>query len=184
MSETPQKPSEIKENLNEAKASIGKLWGSVTSETHGAIEKVADKTGQWFEEKKNAVTKEDVEKAVDKAETGINKLLNSGKAYVVKLGMQAKLLWEMLRASVKNEFDIPWATVASITATLLYLISPIDVMPDFIPGLGFLDDALVIALCLSLIRVDLKRYAAHKNLNLADYALGEDGKPLEDKPKA
>lgn len=185
MSDAQQKPSEIKENLNEAKESIGKLWGSVTSETHSTIEKVADKTGKWFEEKKNTVTKEDVAKAVDKAEGGINKLLNSGKDYVVKLGKQAKLLWEMLRASVKQEFDIPWATVAAITTTLLYLISPIDVMPDFIPALGFVDDALVIALCISLIRVDLKRFAAAKNLNLADYALGEDGKPLEEnKPQS
>ena len=78
-----------------------------------------------------------------KARAGIEKLLNSGKDYVVKLGKQAKLLWEMLRASAKQEFDVPWATVAALTATLLYLISPIDVMPDFIPGLGFLDDALV-----------------------------------------
>lgn len=184
MSDT-EKKTELKENFEEAKSSVTKLWGSVTNETHAAFEKVADKTGKWFEEKKNTVTKEDVEKAVDKAESGIQKLLNSGKGYVVKLGKQAKLLWEMLRDSVKKEFDIPWATVASITATLLYLISPIDVVPDFIPALGFADDALVIALCISLIRIDLKRYAAHRNLNLADYGLSSEGKPLDDdKPQA
>ena len=184
MSDT-EKKTDRKENFDEAKASVSKLWGSVTNETHSAFEKVADKTGKWFEEKKNTVTKEDVEKAVDKAEGGIKKLLNSGKEYVVKLGKQAQLLWEMLRASVKKEFDMPWATVASITATLLYLISPIDVVPDFIPALGFADDALVIALCISLIRIDLKRYAAHRNLNLADYSLSSEGKPLdEDKPSA
>lgn len=180
-----EKKTDLKENFDEAKSSVTKLWGSVTTETHSAFEKVADKTGKWFEEKKNTVTKEDVEKAVDKAESGIQKLLNSGKSYVVKLGNQAKLLWEMLRDSVKKEFDMPWATVAAITATLLYLISPIDVVPDFIPALGFADDALVIALCISLVRIDLKRYAAHRNLNLADYGLSSEGKPLEDdKPQA
>lgn len=185
MSEADKKPSEIKENFDEAKASVSKLWGSVTNETHAAFEKVADKTGAWFEEKKNTVTKEDVEKAVDKAEGGIKKLLNSGKSYVVKLGKQAQLLWEMLRDSTKKEFDIPWASVAAITATLLYLISPIDIMPDFIPALGFVDDGLVIALCISLVRMDLKRYATDRNLNLADYGLSSEGKPLDDdKPKA
>ncbi len=185
MSGTEKKPTELKENFEEAKASVSKLWGSVTDETHSAFEKVADKTGKWFEDKKNTVTKEDVEKAVDKAESAIQKLMNSGKAYVVKLGKQAKLLWEMLRDSVKKEFDIPWTTVASITATLLYIISPIDIVPDFIPALGFADDALVIALCISLIRKDLKRYAEHRKLSLADYGLSPEAKPLDDdKPKA
>ncbi len=185
MSDTEKGQGEIKESLEEAKSSVTKLWGNVTSETHSALEKVADKTGKWFEEKKNTVTKEDVSKAVDKAESGIEKLLNSGKGYVVKLGKQAKLLWEMLRDSTKKEFDVPWATVAALTATLLYLISPIDVVPDFIPALGFVDDALVIALCISLVRIDLKRYAAHRNLNLADYGLSPEAKPLDDdKPSA
>ncbi len=31
-------------------------------------------------------------------------------------------------------------------ATLLYLLSPIDLLPDFIPGLGLIDDAVVASL--------------------------------------
>lgn len=34
--------------------------------------------------------------------------------------------------------------VLPILASLLYVVSPIDVVPDFIPGLGWLDDLVVI----------------------------------------
>jgi hypothetical protein len=34
--------------------------------------------------------------------------------------------------------------VLPILAALLYVVSPVDVVPDFLPGLGWLDDALVV----------------------------------------
>jgi hypothetical protein len=36
--------------------------------------------------------------------------------------------------------------VLAILAALLYVVSPVDVIPDFIPGLGWLDDLLVLGL--------------------------------------
>jgi hypothetical protein len=36
--------------------------------------------------------------------------------------------------------------VLAILAALLYVVSPVDVVPDFIPGLGWLDDLLVLGL--------------------------------------
>lgn len=173
--------ADVKDSLEEVKVSISKLWDSVAHGTHMTFEKMADKTGKWFEEKKNSITKEDIHKVIDKAEAEIQKLLDSGQGKLQKLGKQAKLLFEMLRDSViKNEFQIPWGSVAAITATLLYLISPIDIVPDLVPGMGLLDDAFVIALCISMVRIDLKRYAEHRKVNLADYGLSAEGKPLDE----
>ena len=45
---------------------------------------------------------------------------------------------------------------------LLYIFSPIDLVPDVIPGIGLLDDAAVTALCLSLIKSDLEKYKSFK----------------------
>ena len=40
-----------------------------------------------------------------------------------------------------------------LVVLLVYLLSPIDLVPDFIPVIGYLDDAIVVALVLVLVLV-------------------------------
>ena len=51
---------------------------------------------------------------------------------------------------------VPRRSKLVLGATLVYVVSPIDVIPDFVPGLGQLDDVLVVLLALHSIlnRVD------------------------------
>ncbi len=44
----------------------------------------------------------------------------------------------------------PWATKLLIAFTLAYLLSPVDLVPDFIPVLGLLDDLLIVPLLVAL----------------------------------
>jgi uncharacterized membrane protein YkvA (DUF1232 family) len=43
---------------------------------------------------------------------------------------------------------VPWGSRLMLGALLLYLLSPIDLVPDFVPVAGQLDDALLLALAL------------------------------------
>ena len=54
--------------------------------------------------------------------------------------------------------NVPIRTIASIVGALLYLISPIDLIPDIIPVLGLTDDAAVLAFCFKLCRDDVLEY--------------------------
>jgi uncharacterized membrane protein YkvA (DUF1232 family) len=54
---------------------------------------------------------------------------------------------------------------------MMLCINPFDVVPAFIPVIGYLDDAVVIGACMRPIRPDLRGYAEGKGLNLADYGL-------------
>jgi uncharacterized membrane protein YkvA (DUF1232 family) len=47
-----------------------------------------------------------------------------------------------------------------IIAAIIYFVSPFDVIPDWIPVLGHIDDAFVVALALKSVRGDLDTFMA------------------------
>lgn len=46
---------------------------------------------------------------------------------------------------------VPWTTKALAIAVAGYALSPIDLIPDFIPVLGYLDDIIIVPLGIMLI---------------------------------
>ncbi len=57
---------------------------------------------------------------------------------------------------------IPWTVIATLVGALLYVLSPLDLIPDFIPVVGFTDDAGVFAVALSFAGADLEKYREWK----------------------
>lgn len=69
------------------------------------------------------------------------------------------LLISLVRSYIKKEYtDIPIGSIIAIVSALLYFISPIDVIPDSIPALGYFDDAAVVAVCWNLVESDVNEY--------------------------
>lgn len=56
--------------------------------------------------------------------------------------------------------DLPFKTLIALVAAVLYFVSPIDFLPDFIPFVGYIDDVFVIVLAIDLVRDDLADYRA------------------------
>ena len=72
-------------------------------------------------------------------------------------------IFELLRDRITGAYkETPWRTIAALTGALIYVLSPIDLILDFIPGIGFLDDALVIGLAIKLAQPDLEKYRTWK----------------------
>jgi len=65
--------------------------------------------------------------------------------------------------------EIPWGSLAILTGALLYTVNPADILPDAFLGLGSLDDAIVIAVAMKLIRPQLEAYCAFKGYAWEDY---------------
>jgi len=60
--------------------------------------------------------------------------------------------------------QIPLYTIAMMGVALLYFADPFDVIPDWIPGVGSSDDALVFELAFGLGRAGIERYCVWKSL--------------------
>ena len=77
----------------------------------------------------------------------------------MKKGALAKI-WDkvqILYRIVKNP-AIPFIEKAPAIGALIYAISPIDAILDFIPGLGLADDAAVIAIAIASLKHLLDKY--------------------------
>lgn len=74
---------------------------------------------------------------------------------------------ELADSYVKKEYrDVPAGTIVSIVAALIYLISPINLIPDVIPVIGYMDDAAVVLSVLNLgVDRDLEKYRMWKEKN-------------------
>lgn len=57
---------------------------------------------------------------------------------------------------------VPYWAVAAAGFALLYVLNPLDILPDVIPFMGYVDDAAVLAKTLALIRKELDAYRAWK----------------------
>ncbi len=76
------------------------------------------------------------------------------------------LFISLIKSYTKKEYrEIPLATVVAVAAALIYFLAPFDIIPDFIPGFGFVDDASIIAFCFLACKHDLDRYSKWRSLN-------------------
>lgn len=118
-------------------------------------------------------------------EDKINDQLEKGRGlerYTKDLLLLMSLVKDYYQGNYRN---IPYKTISAAVVGLLYVINPIDLIPDFIPFIGQIDDALVLKFCLKLMEKDLLKYKTWKDKQSAskDKDLKPTNKKLEDKNK-
>lgn len=65
----------------------------------------------------------------------------------------------MMKLFLRGEYKvIPAATLIGIGLWILYLVLPADFVPDVVPFVGYLDDAAMAAILLSLCQRDLSAF--------------------------
>lgn len=72
-----------------------------------------------------------------------------------KVGVLARLL----KAYTSGEYKaVPWKTLTRIIAVLIYFLSPIDLIPDILPVIGFSDDIALVIWLFKAIGDDLHAF--------------------------
>lgn len=96
----------------------------------------------------------DIAKVNQRAQDIENKLPNLKKVFG-----QAMIMLSMVKDYWKGAYrEIPYWAISAVSLALLYVLNPADVIPDVIVGVGYLDDATVVAFCLKLVQRELERY--------------------------
>lgn len=69
------------------------------------------------------------------------------------------IMISLIKHYVEGKYTtVPYGTILAIMSALIYVLSPVDIIPDFIPFVGHLDDVAVIGLCLSMVKTDIEAY--------------------------
>ena len=118
-----------------------------------------------IERESSKVTSKDVIKIVSK-EVKLKRKSASLDIYRFwKLFKQLKVGFQMVKDYKNKEYtDIPWKSITLIVAAILYFLNPFDLIPDFIPVIGFTDDAAAVAIVFSSLRKDIIKYCNWKGI--------------------
>lgn len=90
------------------------------------------------------------EKSVRKID---HRLLRMNRGRIAKLWGDVQSLWTMVR-----DPGAAWSSKAIAIGALLYLVTPFDPIPDFLPFIGLTDDAGVILAAVASLAVALAKY--------------------------
>ena len=118
-----------------------------------AIEKTKNKAEEYARDPRKA--KKLLDDAVKKA-----KSYERNRGPLAEVWSYLTALFRLLRAYIRRDYqDIPWSSIVLVIVAIIYFVSPIDLIPDFLPG-GLLDDAAVIAFVIAQIKTDLDNFLA------------------------
>lgn len=104
--------------------------------------------------------KNKAKKLLDKAIKKANK-----KGPLEEIWDNLQLLFGIVKDWIIGDYkDIPVASIIAIITGLLYFVSPIDIIPDFIPG-GLIDDVAVLGIVIKQVKSDLDKYKNWRDEN-------------------
>ena len=107
---------------------------------------------------------------------------NKAKTIVEKAGFLSQY-WDDIKTSfalIRDWFNgsydkVPARMIVSLAGALIYLVSPLDLIPDWVPMAGLVDDAAMLAFVFQLSKVDLNAYRRWKGRQSGENdAEGED----------
>jgi uncharacterized membrane protein YkvA (DUF1232 family) len=112
------------------------------------------------EAKKLIEDKDKTNKKIDEA----FKKASENKGKLGEVWNYLQLFFSIPRDYINGKYkNVPTGSIIAIIAALLYFLSPIDLIPDFIPVIGYIDDIFVLGLVFSQVKSDLEEYEIWKN---------------------
>jgi uncharacterized membrane protein YkvA (DUF1232 family) len=111
----------------------------------------------YVEEGARSITEADLDTVVQRADAIEQRFRGDGP--LGRLIEDGRLLLALVQGARQGRYRaVPVWTLSAATFALLYVLNPLDLVPDALPVLGLLDDAAVVSGCLALVEQDLYAY--------------------------
>ena len=94
-------------------------------------------------------------------DTATRKLRKGDSKFLNAFWQQLRAVLRLLRAYWRREYrDVSRGTIVTLLAAVIYFVMPFDAIPDWIVGVGFLDDAYVLGWAVNAVRKELEMFLA------------------------
>ena len=103
---------------------------------------------------------------LEKLAVAVYEKIESSVQKYADIASRLNVLTRLTKAWRNKEYtEVSYVTVFLSVAILLYFVSPIDLVPDFIPIVGGLDDVLLLGFLLKMIDKEIKRFLTWEKEN-------------------
>ena len=105
----------------------------------------------------------DKNKTLNKVQQGFKKA-SENQGALSGIWDQLQLFFSLTKDYANGNYTaVPKSTIISILAAILYFLSPLDLIPDFVFGLGFIDDAFILSYIFKKVIKELDKYRVWKD---------------------
>lgn len=88
-------------------------------------------------------------------------ILKSDNPTAIALKEKVSATQRMVQAYMRGDYRvIPWKSLLLLVSGILYFVMPLDLMPDFIPLAGYLDDLSIMLWIFQAIKTDIENFEA------------------------
>lgn len=96
----------------------------------------------------------------------MSKLTSARPAQTIRHGWHLfrnrRTMWQMMREALKGHYRMSLFTTLVLLFAIAYVIFPFDLIPDYIPVVGWIDDGVVVYLLLKQLGKETQRYNRFK----------------------
>ena len=104
------------------------------------------------------------EELIESSKCQKNSIIRFG--FLTRLFQDLRLLIPLIKDYWQGTYrEVSVKSIVIFVVALAYIISPIDLIPDYIIGLGQIDDAVILGLSLYFLEKDLSKYKEWKDRN-------------------
>jgi uncharacterized membrane protein YkvA (DUF1232 family) len=92
-------------------------------------------------------------------DTAVEKAQHVDKRAFKDLWLYLLAMLRLIRSYCSGKYkQISWEALLSIIVAIAYFTSPLDLIPDFLPGIGYIDDAMIIRFVYRSVKTELERF--------------------------